>query len=75
MNKRNALDHPAAQLAAEITVEDVLNSEIMAWPVKRLDVSPTRDGEVALVYAVEHVAKRITPYGLRKLAGVWILSI
>ena len=59
-NKKNALDHPAAQLPAEITVEDVLNSEMMAWPVKRLDVSPTSDGAVALVLAAEHIAKRIT---------------
>ncbi len=59
-NKRNALDHPAAQLGAEITVDDVLNSEIMAYPVNRLDVSPTSDGAVALVLAAEHVARRVT---------------
>jgi len=29
-NKKNALDHPSAQLGAEITVKDVLDSEIMA---------------------------------------------
>ena len=59
-NKRNAMDHPCAQLPMEITVDDVLNSEVMAWPVKRLDVSPTSDGAVALVFAAEHVAKRIS---------------
>ena len=59
-NKKNALDHPCAQLPAEITVDDVMNSEIMAWPVKRLDVSPTSDGAVALVFVSEDVAKRIT---------------
>ena len=59
-NKRNALDHPCAQLAADITVEDVLNSEVLAWPVQRLDISPTSDGAVAIVMAAEHVAKRIT---------------
>jgi len=59
-NKKNALDHPAAQLGAEITVEDVLNSEIMAWPVNRFDVSPTSDGAVALVLASEDVARRVT---------------
>lgn len=59
-NKRNALDHPAAQLGAEITVDDVLNSEIMAYPVNRLDVSPTSDGAVALVLASEDVARRVT---------------
>lgn len=59
-NKRNALDHPAAQLAANITVEDVMKSEPMVWPVKRLDVSPPSDGAAALVLASEEVAKKYT---------------
>jgi acetyl-CoA C-acetyltransferase len=59
-NKKNALDHPCAQLAKKITVEDVLNSEIMAWPVNRLDVSPTSDGGVALILANERIAKDMT---------------
>ncbi|MGQ9507938.1 MAG: thiolase domain-containing protein [Thermodesulfobacteriota bacterium] len=59
-NKKNAMDHPSAQLPAEITVQDVLNSEIMAWPVNRLDISPTSDGAAAIVLAAEHVARRIT---------------
>ena len=59
-NKRNAMGHPCAQLPMELTVDDVVNSEVIAWPVKRLDVSPTSDGAVALVFAAEHVAKRIS---------------
>lgn len=59
-NKRNALNHPCAQLAANITVEDVLNSEIMCWPVQRLDVSPTSDGAAAVVLASQYVAKEVT---------------
>jgi acetyl-CoA C-acetyltransferase len=60
-NKRNAADHPCALLGdPNITVEDVLNSEVLAWPVQRLDVSPISDGAVALVLASENVAKRIT---------------
>jgi acetyl-CoA C-acetyltransferase len=60
-NKRNAADHPAALLgASEITVEDVLASETLAWPVQRLDVSPISDGAVALVLASEEAARRIT---------------
>jgi acetyl-CoA C-acetyltransferase len=60
-NKRNAADHPAALLGqADITVDDVLDSEVLAWPVQRLDVSPVSDGAVAVVLAAEHVAKRIT---------------
>ena len=59
-NKRNALDHPCAQLGADITVKDVVNSEVLVWPVHRLDVSPTSDGAAAIVLASEQVAQRIT---------------
>lgn len=59
-NKRNALDHPCAQLAAEITVEDVMKSEPMVWPVKRLDISPPSDGAAAVVLASEEFAKKVT---------------
>jgi len=60
-NKRNAAHHPAALLGqADITVEDVLASEVMAWPVQRLDVSPISDGAVAIVVASEEVAGKIT---------------
>ena len=60
-NKRNAADHPAALLGqADITVEDVLASETLAWPVQRLDVSPISDGAVALVMASEDVARKRT---------------
>jgi uncharacterized OB-fold protein len=60
-NKRNAADHPAALLGqADITVDDVLASEVLAYPVQRLDVSPISDGAVALVLASEEVAERMT---------------
>jgi acetyl-CoA C-acetyltransferase len=60
-NKRNAADHPAALLGdPDITVEDVLNSPVLAWPVQRLDVSPVTDGAVALVMCASHVARRVT---------------
>jgi acetyl-CoA C-acetyltransferase len=60
-NKRNAADHPCSLLGdPDITLEDVLSSEVLAWPVQRLDVSPVTDGAVALVLAAEHVARRIT---------------
>jgi len=60
-NKRNAADHPSALLGGtEVTIEDVLASETLAWPVQRLDVSPVSDGAVALVVAAEGVAERIT---------------
>lgn len=60
-NKRNAVHHPAALLGdPNITVDDVLNSPVLAWPVQRLDVSPVTDGAVALVMSANHVARRVT---------------
>jgi acetyl-CoA C-acetyltransferase len=59
-NKKNAMDHPSAQLPMDITVEDVMGSETLAWPVNRLDISPASDGAAAIVLASEHAAKRIT---------------
>jgi len=62
-HKRNALDHPAAQIAEDITVKDVMNSTMLSWPVKRFDISPTSDGAVAIVLANESVARArgVTP--------------
>jgi acetyl-CoA C-acetyltransferase len=69
-NKRNAAGHPAALLGqADITVDDVLASEVLAWPVQRLDVSPISDGAVAVVVASEEAAKRITDH------PVWIEGV
>jgi acetyl-CoA C-acetyltransferase len=60
-HKRNAAGHPCALLGeADITVQDVLDSEVLAWPVQRFDVSPVSDGAVAIILAAEHVAKRLT---------------
>lgn len=74
-NKRNAAAHPAAQLGqADITIEDVLASEVLAWPVQRLDVSPVTDGAVALVLAVEHEANRITDRPVWVQGAGWCLD-
>ncbi len=61
-NKRNALDNPVAQdgIPGNYTVEEILSSEVMVWPVHRLMVSPVTDGAAALVLASEREAKRRT---------------
>lgn len=68
-NKKNALGHPSSHVAQAITVEDVLNSEVMVAPVRRLMVSPTSDGAGAIVLAAEHVARRVSEQ------PVWIEGI
>ncbi len=70
-NKRNAVDHPCAQLAdPNITIDDVLNSEVMAWPVQRLDISPPSDGAAAVVMASEDAVKR-----LHVESPVWVKGV
>lgn len=59
-NKKNALNHPSAQLGMNITVEDVLNSEVLAYPVQRLDISPTSDGAACIILTTEEKAKKLT---------------
>ncbi|MFH1464743.1 MAG: thiolase domain-containing protein [Pseudomonadota bacterium] len=56
-NKLNAMNHPAAQIAKKLTVQDVMNSPMLSWPVKRFDISPTSDGACAVVLANERVAR------------------
>jgi acetyl-CoA C-acetyltransferase len=70
-NKRNALDHPCAQLAAQITVEDVMKSEPMVWPVKRLDVSPPSDGAAAVILSTEEFARKLTKEPVRVAGCGW----
>lgn len=69
-NKRNAAGHPCALLGdPDITVEDVLNSEMLASPVRRLDVSPVSDGAVAIVLTSNDKASGVTEH------PVWIQGV
>jgi acetyl-CoA acetyltransferase len=47
------------------------NSEVLAWPVQRYDVSPVSDGAVAIIMAAEHIARRVTdkPVWVEGVAG------
>jgi acetyl-CoA C-acetyltransferase len=74
-NKRNAAGHPAALLGQDdITVEDVLASETLAWPVQRLDVSPISDGATAIVMASEDVASSLTDHPIWMQGVGWNLD-
>ncbi len=73
-NKRNALDHPCAQLGADLTVDDILASPLVAWPVHRLMVSPTSDGAAAVVMAAEPKAQRISDKPVWMQGVGWCLA-
>ena len=70
-NKRNGMDHPSAQegIAGNLTIEQIMRSEVMAWPVQRLMVSPISDGAGAIVLASDDFARRLTR------SPVWIEGV
>ncbi len=68
-NRRNARRNPLAQAPAELTVEDVLNSRLLADPIHELDAAPVSDGACALILASEETARGRSPH------PVWIRGV
>jgi len=68
-NHRYASRNPKAHFQFEVTLEEVLKSRPIAWPLKLLDCSPISDGAAAAVLASEDVARKITD------TPVWIEAI
>jgi acetyl-CoA C-acetyltransferase len=48
-NRGNGVDNEFAQLRQAITVDEVLASPILSWPIKRLDASPRTSGAAAVL--------------------------
>ncbi|WP_028315096.1 thiolase family protein [Desulfatibacillum aliphaticivorans] len=69
-NHANGKNNPFAHLQLDVTVDDVMNSEKLADPLKKLDCSPVSDGAAAIIIANEsHVKKAKTkPVWVRGMA-------
>jgi acetyl-CoA C-acetyltransferase len=59
-NHKNAKNNPFAQIAMDITVEDVMNSKMLSDPIKLLDSSPISDGACAIILADEQMTRRLS---------------
>jgi acetyl-CoA C-acetyltransferase len=68
-NRANGVHNPYAHLKAPVTLEDVLGSGWVAYPLRTLDCPPESVGGVALVLAAEEHVKRITD------KPVWVKGI
>ena len=68
-NHRNARANPYAHLPLDITVEDVLESRVLADPIKLLDASPISDGACAIIMAEEETARA------RCSKPIWITGV
>lgn len=62
-NHHNGLHNPYAQFQKEITVEDVLNSRMIADPLRLFDCSPITDGAAAVVLSAGRGLARVLGIG------------
>ncbi|MBI4971872.1 MAG: thiolase domain-containing protein [Candidatus Omnitrophica bacterium] len=68
-NHTNALHNPYAQKPMMISVQDVLESPMVAYPLKRLDICLMSDGAACVILASEKAAKRFGKKDIR-ISGI-----
>ncbi|MEW5737188.1 MAG: thiolase family protein [Thermodesulfobacteriota bacterium] len=68
-NHGNAKGNPYAQLPMDLTVADVLSSEMIADPLHKLDCSPVSDGACAIILAREDRVPKA------KTKSVWVKGV
>jgi acetyl-CoA C-acetyltransferase len=67
-NRVNGAQNPFAHIRRAVTVEEVLASEVIAWPIKKLEACPRSDGACALVLVDGELARSAK-------APVWLLGM
>ncbi len=68
-SRRHASLNPKAHLRKTVTIEEVLASRYLSWPIKLLDSCPQSSGGCAMVLASERFI------GERNLDAVWITGV
>ncbi|MBV6494116.1 MAG: hypothetical protein LDLANPLL_02142 [Turneriella sp.] len=58
-NHKNALKNPNAQIAKDLTIEDVMRSKKYADPLKLYDISPISDGAAAILISGDAFTKKL----------------
>ncbi|MCI0449368.1 MAG: thiolase domain-containing protein [Chlorobi bacterium] len=69
-NHSNGLHNPNAQFQMKISREDVLNSVMVASPLRILDCSPITDGAAAMILCDLETAKRISKKMPVRILGI-----
>jgi acetyl-CoA C-acetyltransferase len=68
-NRMHAAKNPHAHLRQETTIDDVMASRMISWPVKLMDCCPQSSGGGAMVLASERYIRE------RHLDAVWITGV
>ncbi|PJA20828.1 MAG: acetyl-CoA acetyltransferase, partial [Deltaproteobacteria bacterium CG_4_10_14_0_2_um_filter_43_8] len=58
-NHNNAFHNPYAQKQMKLSIQDVRNAPMVAWPLTRLDICTMSDGAAAVVLASEEGVKKL----------------
>lgn len=64
-NYANALHNPYAQKSQHISIEDVRNSPMVAWPLTRLDICVMSDGAAVVILASDEGIARLEAAGAK----------
>ena len=68
-NHQNGFNNPNAQFRSKITVDTVLNSTLVADPLRLLDCSPVTDGGAAVILCPVDMAKKFTNAPVKIIAS------
>lgn len=68
-NHRNALNNPSAPYGIDLSIEDVLDSPPLAWPLSKIEAAQNSDGAIVMVLANEDRALFLRD------DPVWILGV
>jgi len=60
-NHQNGARNPKAQFPMKVTIDQVLNSSLVADPLRLLDCSPVTDGAAAVILCPLEMARKFTP--------------
>ena len=79
-NARHGLHNPYARYRKEVTVEQVMSSNMVADPLRLLDICATSDGGAALVmtsekFAKQHASKWVSVAGVSQVTPVFPSTI
>ncbi|MBU2548094.1 MAG: thiolase family protein [Proteobacteria bacterium] len=64
-----ARNNPYAHLRKEVTLEDVMESPYISYPLRLLHMCPRSDGACAVIFAQERSAKKLCP------KPAWVLGV
>mgnify|MGYP000666253068 CR=1 FL=1 len=69
-NHKYGAMNPKAHFRKEVTVEQVLNSRVVCWPLKLYDCCPISDGSAAVILASEDIVKKLNVSDPIWIAGI-----